>query len=208
MQVSSLRRALRGSHFFKTATSVNWFRSARRATRPHRETLTGFWPPALHGPQRCLGDRLDGTLPSRRKQLAHAAKFSLHRLTREIVVEQRAQRRGDMRRGEIVLDQLRDSALAGHQVHHSHMRHGYHPPRDSIGELRDAIDNEKRSADERSLNRGRAARDHAGPGVVQGSACVADERDPQGGLVEAGRRCRLARDLVRGPRRRVCRAVQ
>ena len=71
-----------------------------------------------------------------------------------------------------MLDELRNHAFAGDEVGHGHVRDFDHAPGDSIRERRDAIDDDKRIADEGGFNGGRAAGNDGGAGMEEGGAGV------------------------------------
>ena len=69
-----------------------------------------------------------------------------------------------------MLNELRNHALLGDEIGHGHMRDFNHALGNSIRERRDAIDDDKRVADEGGFNGGGAAGDDGGAGVEESSA--------------------------------------
>ena len=102
----------------------------------------------------------------------------------------------DICRGEVILDQLGNHALAGNQVGHGHVRHLDDPLGDGVGEGRDAVDHDKGIADEGGFDGGGAAGDDGGAGVEERGAGIVDEADGKPGgrvrLDQAQDSCRAA----------------
>ena len=74
-----------------------------------------------------------------------------------------------------MLDELRHNTAPGDQVDHADVGHPYHPLGYRVGDARDPVDHHEGVADDRGLNRCRAAGDHTGAGVMEGLAGVGDE---------------------------------
>jgi hypothetical protein len=81
--------------------------------------------------------------------------------------EQRLKGSDDGLRGELGLDELGDDSAPGDEVGHGDMRHADKALSDRVGKGREAIDDDKRVADECGLDGGGAAGDDAGASVTR-----------------------------------------
>ena len=78
----------------------------------------------------------------------------------------------DICRGEVILDEFGNDALAGDQVGHGHVRHRDDALGDSISERGDAVDHHEGIADESGFDGGGSAGHDRGAGVEERGAGV------------------------------------